>query len=165
MNRLTQHVRSNVVAYLALFIALGGTGYAAASLPAGSVGSAQLRNHSIGRVKLDPSFISGSVRIWAHVSASGRMLAGSHGDGPSQLCWIAGGNQPAAVSGFDHFRQAADVAGDYRHPIRHGFERRQAPSFRPRRHDEQVQRRKKGSAVGNETGKSDVFRCVPADFT
>jgi hypothetical protein len=79
MDRLIRHVRGNAVAYLALFVALGGTGYAAINLPAGSVGAKQIRNHVIGRVKLDPSLISGSVRVWAHVSAAGRMLAGSSG--------------------------------------------------------------------------------------
>ena len=42
MTRLTQHARSNVVAYLALFVALGGTGYAAINLPANSVGGKQI---------------------------------------------------------------------------------------------------------------------------
>lgn len=36
-----------VIAYLALFTALGGTSYAALSLPANSVGSRQIRNHSV----------------------------------------------------------------------------------------------------------------------
>ena len=51
MNRVLHHVRHNVVAYLALFIALGGTSYAAVSLPKNSVGAAQIRNHSITPVK------------------------------------------------------------------------------------------------------------------
>ena len=39
---------ANVTASLALFIALGGTGYAAVTLPRNSVGSAQLRNNAVG---------------------------------------------------------------------------------------------------------------------
>jgi hypothetical protein len=35
---------ANVVALLALFVALGGSAYAVASLPHGSVGTAQLKN-------------------------------------------------------------------------------------------------------------------------
>ena len=75
MHRVTRHVRNNVVAYLALFIALGGTSYAAFELPAGSVGTAQLRNHSITPEKLDPGRIGGYVRFWAEISADGKVVA------------------------------------------------------------------------------------------
>ena len=81
MTRLLSHVRHNVVAYLALFVALGGTSYAAVSLPRGSVGSRQLKNHSITPVKESPKYINGNVRAWAIVSPSGKVLAG--GGGPS----------------------------------------------------------------------------------
>ena len=40
-SRVVQHIRSNVVAYIALFVALGGTSYAAIKLPANSVGTRQ----------------------------------------------------------------------------------------------------------------------------
>ena len=43
---------SEAVATLALFIALGGTGYAVTSLPAGSVGTSQLKNASVTAAKL-----------------------------------------------------------------------------------------------------------------
>jgi len=76
MNKLFRHVRSNAVAYLALFVALGGTGYAALRLPANSVGNRQIQNGAITPVKLDRKLVSGSVRAWAEVSASGRLLAG-----------------------------------------------------------------------------------------
>jgi hypothetical protein len=77
MHRLTNHLRHNLIAWIALFVALGGTGYAAVSLPRNSVGPAQLRNHSIDPVKLNPKTIGGSVRAWAIVSADGKVLAGS----------------------------------------------------------------------------------------
>jgi hypothetical protein len=76
VTRLLAHVRGNVIAYVALFVALGGTGYAAANLPADSVGTKQIRNGSITPPKLDRGLIGGSVRAWALVSASGRVLAG-----------------------------------------------------------------------------------------
>jgi len=41
-----------LVAYLALFIALGGTTYAATSLPANSVGTRQLQTGAVTTVKL-----------------------------------------------------------------------------------------------------------------
>ncbi len=50
MARLGSYVRRHHVALLALFVALGGTSYAALKLPAGSVGSTQLRK---GAVTLD----------------------------------------------------------------------------------------------------------------
>jgi hypothetical protein len=52
LRRVLNHVQRNLVAYLALFIALSGTSFAAASLviPANSVGSKQIRNGSIQRI-------------------------------------------------------------------------------------------------------------------
>ena len=44
---LTSHMRHNVVAYLALFIALGGSSYAAIRLPANSVGSKQIKPNAV----------------------------------------------------------------------------------------------------------------------
>jgi len=61
--------------FLALFVALGGTSYAAINLPAGSVGSSQLRNHSITPIKLDAGSIGGFVRYWARIDATGKVIA------------------------------------------------------------------------------------------
>jgi len=76
---LARHIKGNAVAYLALFVALGGTGYAAVELPPGSVGASQIRNHVIEPVKLNPDYIDGNVRVWASVSATGRVVAGGTG--------------------------------------------------------------------------------------
>jgi hypothetical protein len=76
LTRLLHHIRQNLIAYSALFIALGGTSYAAFSLPAGSVGARQLKNHSITPVKFDPRYIAGSVRVWAEAAANGHLIAG-----------------------------------------------------------------------------------------
>lgn len=67
MTRLLAHVRTNIVAYLALFVALGGSSYAAFSLPPGSVGAQQIRNHAIDPVKLNPKTITATVTAWAVV--------------------------------------------------------------------------------------------------
>ncbi|MGB0094945.1 MAG: hypothetical protein WBP81_20725 [Solirubrobacteraceae bacterium] len=56
-------MRHNAIGLLALFIALGGTSYAAFVLPAGSVGTPQLRNHSVTPIKLDRNSIGGYVRF------------------------------------------------------------------------------------------------------
>src|SRR5437763_14006052 len=89
MNRLTHHVRANAIGYLALFVALGGTSYAAINLPNGSVGTRQLKNGAVtanklanGSVtakKLDPNGIGGSVLHWAYVREDGTALGGSRG--------------------------------------------------------------------------------------
>jgi hypothetical protein len=79
MRRAISHLRANAVAYLALFVALGGTSYAAANLPANSVGNRQIRNHSIDPDKLNPRYTRGNIRIWASVAASGRVVAGGRG--------------------------------------------------------------------------------------
>jgi hypothetical protein len=65
LTRLLHHVRQNLIAVLALFVALGGTSYAAISLPAGSVGARQLKNRSITAAKLNPSSVAADVRAWA----------------------------------------------------------------------------------------------------
>lgn len=46
---------STIAAYASLFIALGGTSYAAIKLPANSVGSRELRNRSVKVADLSPS--------------------------------------------------------------------------------------------------------------
>ena len=48
----TTHLRGNVVAYLALFVALGGTSYAAATLPRNSVTAKQIAARAVGSAEL-----------------------------------------------------------------------------------------------------------------
>src|SRR4051794_14474916 len=43
---------------LALFVALGGTGYAAATLPRNSVGSAQIKSRAVGSSELKPNAVT-----------------------------------------------------------------------------------------------------------
>ena len=74
MTRLLAHARRNAVAYVALFVALGGTSYAAFSLPAGSVGARELKNGAISAAKMDSSSVAASVRAWASLSWAGRWL-------------------------------------------------------------------------------------------
>jgi hypothetical protein len=77
VNRVTTHLRGNLVGWIALFVALGGTGYAAISIPRNSVGAAQIRNRSITPAKLNPATIGGSVRAWAIIRANATVLASS----------------------------------------------------------------------------------------
>jgi hypothetical protein len=75
MNPIVRHLRANVIAYAALFVALGGTSYAAFALPANSVGTKQIRNHSITPIKLDPGKIAASVRAWAVIQDGTKVIA------------------------------------------------------------------------------------------
>lgn len=77
ISRLLSHARSNSIAYVALFVALGGTGYAAARLAPGSVGTRQLRNGAVTPAKLDRHTIGGSVRHWADINANGTIASSS----------------------------------------------------------------------------------------
>ena len=80
-------IRHNAIALLALFVALGGTSYAALSLPAGSVGTQQLRNGAVTSRKLakgavtagilDPKSIAGHIADWAQIRADGHVAASS----------------------------------------------------------------------------------------
>lgn len=67
MASVLSHIRRNAVAYVALFIALGGTSYAAITV----------RNHSLTPVKLAPRYFGGYVREWAAISADGSVSRSS----------------------------------------------------------------------------------------
>jgi hypothetical protein len=100
MRAVLDHARRNVVAYVALFVALGGTSYAVTQLPAGSVGTNQIKNHAITPIKFDPTKIGASVRYWAIVLPGGHVFA-SRPRGARVLHW-----NPADASGMLGWGQA-----------------------------------------------------------
>jgi hypothetical protein len=56
MTRITRHLSfANVVAVLALFVALGGASYAAVTLPANSVGAKQIKTRAVSLKKISPA--------------------------------------------------------------------------------------------------------------
>jgi hypothetical protein len=57
--KLGAHLRANAVAYLALFVALGGTSYAAIRLPTNSVGAKQLRSGAVTSAKVRDHSLTG----------------------------------------------------------------------------------------------------------
>jgi hypothetical protein len=59
-----------VVSFVALFVSLGGVGYAAVTLPKNSVGTAQLQNNSVGNFKLKSNAVGAKKIINGSVGAS-----------------------------------------------------------------------------------------------
>jgi hypothetical protein len=60
-SRIRSHLRRHLVAYLALFVALGGTSYAAVRLPPRSVGTEQLKRGAVTNVKVKRGSLTRSV--------------------------------------------------------------------------------------------------------
>ena len=58
IHRFTDHLRGNAVGYLALFIALGGSSYAAVRLTPGSVKSAAIAKRAVTHTKLARNSVS-----------------------------------------------------------------------------------------------------------
>jgi hypothetical protein len=58
-----------VVSFLALFVSLGGAGWAALRIPPRSVGNAQLQNFSVGNTKLKPNSVGAAKIIAGAVGA------------------------------------------------------------------------------------------------
>lgn len=75
MTRALEYLRHHVIAITALVLSI--LALASASYAALTIDGRDIRNHTIDPVKLDPKFISGSVRAWAVVTASGRLIAGA----------------------------------------------------------------------------------------
>jgi hypothetical protein len=61
MRRFLGHARANAIGYAALFVALGGTGYAATTtVPANSVGTPQLKNGAVTGQKVAKNTLTGA---------------------------------------------------------------------------------------------------------
>jgi len=98
------HVRRNVVAYAALFVALSGTSYAALKLPDHSVGTAQLRDGSVTGSKLAAGAVTGSKvkrgSLQGSAFNSKSLSTGPKGDqGESGTQGSAGSQGPSGLPG------------------------------------------------------------------
>src|SRR3954469_3793677 len=60
LTTIALHARRNAVAYVALFVALGGTSYAAVNLPKNSVGTKQLKNNAVTSTKVRDGSLTGA---------------------------------------------------------------------------------------------------------
>ena len=88
MRLLARHLRGNAVAYLAIFVALGGTSYAAIAIPNNSVGNKQLKKNAVDSKKVK------NKALLAEDVKDGQAPAGAPGvDG------LPGDRGPAGVQG------------------------------------------------------------------
>jgi hypothetical protein len=88
LHRLIAHVKHNVVGYLALFLALGGTSYAAVRLAPGSVTSRALARGAVTHTKLS------ATRVDARNIISGTLTRGDFA--PGTLADLTNGSKGAA---------------------------------------------------------------------
>jgi hypothetical protein len=84
---------ANVVATIALFIALGGSSYAALQLPKGSVGKKQLRKNAVTSPKVKP----GSLLLSDIKESERSALRGAQG--PQGVPGVAGAQGPQGIQG------------------------------------------------------------------
>jgi hypothetical protein len=108
---------ANTTSLLALFVALGGTGYAALKIPRHSVGSAQLKNNAVSTSKvkngalLSRDFKVGEIPIGATGATGATGLQGPKGD--TGAAGTNGTNGTNGVQGPSGIAAAfARVAGD-----------------------------------------------------
>jgi hypothetical protein len=101
--KLAGFLRTNLIALIALFIALGGTSYAASRLPVNSVGSKQLRNGAVTAKKIKAGAV-GTAAIASDAVTGDKVLESSLGKVPSATSADSAANATHAAS--------ADSAGD-----------------------------------------------------
>ncbi|MEY2513631.1 MAG: hypothetical protein QOJ89_989 [bacterium] len=98
------HLQHNLVGYVALFVALGGTSYAAIKLPSGSVGTKQLRTNAVTAKKLARNAVTARAvkprSLLASAFAPGQLPAGATGpQGNPGLPGLIGPAGPAGTAG------------------------------------------------------------------
>ena len=113
MNRVLTHARHNAVGYVALFLALGGTSYAATSLAANSVGTTQLKSNAVTGAKIKAGTIQASDLAKSAKTAGATGPAGPAGAtgpaGPAGPAGAAATNLFAVVSASGQLIQGSGV--------------------------------------------------------
>jgi hypothetical protein len=95
------YIRRHHVGLLALFVALGGTSYAAVKLPRNSVGTAQIKNKAVTQVKLSTATVKALKGAKGDKGAAGATgpagAAGAKGD-PGAPATLSAGVSGLSVS-------------------------------------------------------------------
>jgi hypothetical protein len=109
---MVRHLQRHVVAYLALFVALGGTSYAITALPKNSVGTKQLKNRSVTKKKLAKGLkVRGPVGPAGPAGATG--AAGPQGPkGDTGAPGATGPAGPTEGVGNDEFTEAGILTAE-----------------------------------------------------
>jgi hypothetical protein len=81
LGKFGSHVRRNIVGYIALFVALSGSAYAASQLPPHSVGTKQLKNHAVGTKQLKNRAV-GTKQLKNHAVTKAKLARGVAVTGP-----------------------------------------------------------------------------------
>jgi hypothetical protein len=102
VTKILNHIRGQYLGAIALFIALGGTSYAALELPAGSVHTRQIHNGAVTNKKLargsvapanlSHRTIAGYMRAYAQIGPGGQLIASR--PGAHLLYWNTTGPTP-----------------------------------------------------------------------
>lgn len=92
--KLSDHIRRNAYGLIAVFIALGGTGYAATHLDRNAVKSKQIKNGEVKTIDLADDAVTnaklGTNEAFARIDSDGA-LSGGHGITPEQVTHPATG--------------------------------------------------------------------------
>jgi hypothetical protein len=110
---LLSHVRHNAIACLALFVALGGTSYAAIKLPANSVGTTQIKKAAVTSAKIKDRSITAADLSAGTLRAGDVGPAGAAGpSGPKGDTGAAGPKGDTGAAGPKGDTGAAGPKGD-----------------------------------------------------
>ena len=117
---------ANVVATLALFVALGGTGYAALKLPRDSVGPAQIRSKAVGNSELQSRAVNSrvirnrSIRL-PDISTSARSsLKGEQGPPGAPAMTFRAAVSSGGVAALGNARSVQHISGSNEYRIDFG---------------------------------------------
>ena len=88
LNRITTILRQQSLGAVALFVALGGTSYAAINLPRDSVGAKQLRAGSVTPSKLATRSFGGHILFTAKIALGGKVISSSP-KGATTVSWVS----------------------------------------------------------------------------